>query len=269
MIGARAKLLSVTSIFLSTLLASSPILLAQEGPDEKKTEKETKKRVERYVWVGEDHEDGHDDDAGHNYTFFEGLHGRGFLGVQLMSLTPELRVHYGLSEDVGILVAKVEADSPAEQAGVRVGDILTEVDGESVDSSWKLARYVREKEEGDTVSLGLWRDGMAQTVFVTITERERRVMRLGSPGSHEGFSFTWDGEDFRVDEGIAEAFGDAMEGLEEHFDSAEWQERLERIKAMDWRGVQKRMEELESRLKALENELEQEEGKHEDDSKDL
>lgn len=274
MTDARVKLLSMTSIFLATLLASSPVLLAQseqEAPDEKKVEK----RVQRFVWVGDD-----DDDADHDYTFFEGFQGRGFLGVQLMSLTPELRVHFGLSDDVGIMVAKVEAGSPAEQAGVQVGDILTEVDGETVDSSRKLARYVRGKEEGDTVSLGLWRDGGAQTVLVTITERERNVMRLGGPGSplhgikvldgpHEKFSFTWDGEDFRIDEDIAEALGHAMQGLEEHFDSEEWQERLERIKSMDWSGVQERMEELESRLKALEKELEQEERNEDDGSKDL
>ncbi len=281
MTDAKIKLLGMTSIFLATLLASSPVLLAQsepqqEGsPDKEDTDdKKVEKRVERYVWVG----DG--DEGGYGHGFFEGLHGRGFLGVQLMSLTPELRVHFGLSDDAGVMVAKVETNSPAEKAGVQVGDILTEVDGETVDSSWKLAGYVRGKEEGDTVSLGLWRDGSAQTVFVTITERERSVLRLGGPGSplhglrvldgpHEKFSFTWDGEDFRIDEDIAEALGHAMQGLEEHFDSEEWQERLERIKSMDWNGVQKRMEELESRLKALERELEQEEQKKKNDSKDL
>lgn len=282
MADARVKLLSMTSIFLATLLAASPVLLAQnesavrpdgpDGPDG--DDKKVEKRVERYVWIGDD------DEGSHEYRFFEGLHGRGFLGVQLMSLTPELRVHFGLSEDVGVMVAKVEANSPAEQAGVQVGDILTELDGETVDSSRKLARYVRRKEEGDTVSLGLWRDGGAQTVFVTIAERQRNVMRLGGPGSplhgikvldgpHEKFSFAWDGENFSIDEDIAEALGHAMQGLEEHFDSEEWQERLERIKSMDWSGVQKRMEELESRLKALERELEQEEQKKENDSKDL
>ena len=281
MTDAKIKLLGMTSIFLATLLASSPVLLAQSEPQqegspdkEDKEDKKVEKRVERYVWVG----DG--DEGGYEHGFFEGLHGRGFLGVQLMSLTPELRVHFGLSDDAGVMVAKVETNSPAEKAGVQVGDILTEVDGETVDSSWKLARYIRGKEEGDTVSLGLWRDGRAQTVFVTITERERSVLRLDGPGSplhgikvldgpHEKFSFTLDGEDFRIDEDIAEALEHAMQGLEEHFDSEEWQERLERIKSMDWNGVQKRMEELESRLKALEKELEQEEQKKKDGSKDL
>ena len=278
MTDAKVKLLGMTSIFLATLLASSPVLLAQSEPQQEgfpdKDGKKVEKRVERYVWVGDD------DEGGYEYRFFEGLHGRGFLGVQLMSLTPELRVHFGLSEDAGVMVAKVEANSPAEKAGVQVGDILTEVDGETVDSSWKLARCIRGKEEGETVSLGLWRDGGAQTVFVTITERERSVLRLGGPGSplhgikvldglHEKFSFAWDGENFSIDENIAEALGHAMQGLEEHFDSEEWQERLERIKSMDWSGVQKRMEELESRLKVLEKELEQEEQKKKNGSKDL
>ncbi|HLE20706.1 MAG TPA: hypothetical protein VJB88_06270 [Vicinamibacteria bacterium] len=43
--------------------------------------------------------------------------------------------------------------------------------------------------------------------------------------------------------------------------SEEWQERLERIKSMDWLGVQKRMKEIETRLRALEQELKQEEAK--------
>ena len=271
----RVKLVSMTSIFFATLLASTPFMLAQSEPQQKEPDgTKVEKRVQKFVWVGDDDKDGHD------YTFFEGIQGRGFLGVQLMSLTPELRAHFGLAEDVGVMVAKVEANSAAEQAGVQVGDILTEVDGETVDSSRKLARYVRGKEEGDTVNLGLWKDGGAETVFVTITERERSVLSLGGPGSplhgakvlngpHEKFSFTWDGNDFSIDEEVTEALGNAMEGLEEHFGSEEWQERLEHIKSMDWSGVQKRMEELESRLKALEKELEQEERNKEDGSKDL
>lgn len=274
MTDARARFLSMTSIFLAAMLAASSVLLAQSEPQQEGSPGKAEKRVERYVWVGNDEE------GNHGYRFFGGLQGRGFLGVHLINLTPELRVYFGLSEDVGVMVAKVEANTPAKQAGVQVGDILTEVDGEIVDSSWKLARYVRGKEEGETMSLGLWRNGSAQTVFVTITERERSVLRLGGPGSplhgnkvvdgpHEEFFFTWDGKDFSVDQDIAEALGDAIEGLEEHFDSEEWQERLERIKSMDWSGVQKRMEELESRLKALEKELEQEERSKEEGSKDL
>jgi hypothetical protein len=223
---------------------------------------------------------GDDDEGIHEYHFFDGMRGRGFLGVQLMGLTPELRIHFGVSDDVGVMIAKVEVNSPAEQAGVQVGDILTEVDGDRIDSPRKLARYIRSKEEGDNVSLGLWRDGGARTVFVTIAERERSVMRLGGPdsplhgikvldGPHEKFSFSWDGKDFRIDEDFTEALGEAMEGLEDHFDSEEWQERLERIKSMDWDGVRKRMEELETRLKALEKELGEEERKKEDGAKDL
>jgi serine protease Do len=51
-----------------------------------------------------------------------------FVGMQLVELTPELRLHYGAREDRGVLVLRVESNSPAAQAGVLVGDVLTEID---------------------------------------------------------------------------------------------------------------------------------------------
>src|SRR5262245_15606747 len=51
-----------------------------------------------------------------------GKHAGGFLGVQLIGITPELRQHYGVPKDAGVLVGAVEADSPAAKAGIQVGD---------------------------------------------------------------------------------------------------------------------------------------------------
>jgi membrane-associated protease RseP (regulator of RpoE activity) len=242
------------TVLVGAFLVFTPLLQAQEPPQEQG-------RVEK-------HRD--------RVYFFGGPPGRGYVGVQLLNLTPELRSHFGVSEDTGVMVAKVEPGSPAEQAGVQVGDIVTEIDGNPVDSSWSLSRYVRGKKEGDSVSLEVWREGGAQAVFVTIVEKEREAVFLGGPGMgvpvpppgvrvfEKGGPLVGDGPEFNIqlgDEDLTTAWENALGNLEERFNSEDWQERLERIQSMDWEGMRKRMEELETRLKALESELSAEESK--------
>lgn len=102
-------------------------------------------------------------------------HGGGaFLGVQLSELTPELRTHFGVPEDAGVMVGKLVDGSPAFRAGLEVGDIVTAVDGEPVASASALALAIRGHEDGDTVVLEVWRDGQVQKISATLEERERR-----------------------------------------------------------------------------------------------
>ena len=114
-------------------------------------------------WVG--HEGGH--------TFSIPHHGKGgFLGVATTELTPELRRHFGVPEEAGVLVAKVVDDSAAARAGVQVGDILTAVGGSDVESTGDVIRAVGELEPGSPVDLQLWRDGTLQTLGATLGERQ-------------------------------------------------------------------------------------------------
>lgn len=101
-----------------------------------------------------------------------GMH-RGYLGVGLTDLTPELRTHFGVPEDAGVMISKVEPGSPAEKAGMKVGDILTAVDGKEIKSSWDAHFQVRSQEEGQSVPLEIWRNGKVQTLSATIEKRER------------------------------------------------------------------------------------------------
>jgi membrane-associated protease RseP (regulator of RpoE activity) len=98
---------------------------------------------------------------------------RGYLGVGLTDLTPELRTHFGVPEDAGVIVSKVEPGSPAEKAGVRVGDILTAIDGKEIKSSWDIQWKIRSQEEGQSVPVEVWRNGKVQTLSATIEKRER------------------------------------------------------------------------------------------------
>jgi len=106
----------------------------------------------------------------------------GFLGVRLVEMTPELREHFGVSRDAGVLVGSVEKDSPAEKAGVKVGDIVTAADGTPVSSARDLSRAVRHRKAGDTMKLDLSRDRAARQLSVTVAERPGHEVHVGDLG---------------------------------------------------------------------------------------
>lgn len=126
------------------------------------------------------------DHAAHAFSI--GHHGKGgFLGVATTELTPELRRHFGVPEDAGVLVSKVVDDSAAAAAGVQVGDILTAVSGEAVESTGDLIRAVGKHQPGAAVDLELWRDGTMETLGATLGERQRprrhaMMMHCGDDG---------------------------------------------------------------------------------------
>jgi membrane-associated protease RseP (regulator of RpoE activity) len=109
--------------------------------------------------------------------------GGGYIGVRPVSMTPELRTHFGAPKDAGVFVGKVENDSPAAKAGLQVGDILTAADGEKIESKGDLVRAVRRKSDGDTVKLDLIRDRSARSLSVTVAAREVDAeVRVGELG---------------------------------------------------------------------------------------
>src|SRR5690349_9729276 len=67
----------------------------------------------------------------------------------------------------GVKIDEVNADSPAEKAGIKAGDIVVDYDGEKVRSARQFTRLVQETPEGRTVAIGLMRDGKKQTVNAT------------------------------------------------------------------------------------------------------
>jgi len=83
---------------------------------------------------------------------------RGYLGVELTELTPELRAHFGAPQDAGVMVARVMAGSPADKAGLKVGDIITSLDGKAVESSWDVRARVRALGEGAVLPLEVQRE---------------------------------------------------------------------------------------------------------------
>jgi membrane-associated protease RseP (regulator of RpoE activity) len=149
--------------------------------------------------------------------------GRTYIGVSLVNLSPELREHFGAPKDSGVLVESVQDDSPAEKAGIKVGDIVLAVDGKDVKSSADLRAALREKKDGDSVRIEALRGRSRQTFVTTVKERE-------TPGM------------FQFDE---------LPGM---VAGPEWRARVERLGG-DCGDLQGRIKELETRLKDLEKKL--------------
>lgn len=119
-----------------------------------------------HVWISKD--GGTDGNV-----FIHALDGKGgFLGVQLMEMTAELRDHFDVGADGGVMVSKVVEDSAAFRAGLEVGDIVSAVNGEGVGSARQLTRAISAHEAGETVDLEVWRDGLVQTLSATLGENE-------------------------------------------------------------------------------------------------
>jgi membrane-associated protease RseP (regulator of RpoE activity) len=168
---------------------------------------------------------------------------RGYLGVHLTPMTPDLRQHMGAPADSGVLVSKVETGSPAEVAGIEVGDVLTAVDGDSVASAHELRRTIGARGDGDLATIELYRDGRLEQLTATLGAQEghaTHVFRLGDGNFdlHEILGQVHSSlGDLDVDlsglhEHLGEALGDidfseisvrvheAMKGLHEELESA-------------------------------------------------
>lgn len=84
---------------------------------------------------------------------------RGWLGVDAIELPASLRAHFGAPEDAGVLVSRVTEGSPAEHAGIRVGDVIYEADGQKVTSTEALSEFVSGAGVDNDIDVVLARDG--------------------------------------------------------------------------------------------------------------
>lgn len=93
---------------------------------------------------------------------------RGWLGVVIQNMTPQLAKFFGLKEPKGIVIAQVLTGGPADKAGVKQGDIILTMDGKDVASTSAFSRAVAEIPPGKQVELGILRQGAEKTIPVTI-----------------------------------------------------------------------------------------------------
>ncbi|MDQ5871230.1 MAG: PDZ domain-containing protein [Acidobacteriota bacterium] len=156
---------------------------------------------------------------------------RGFIGVTLVEITPELRAHYGAPREAGVVVSGVEADTPAGRAGVQVGDVITSVDGEKVRWTGDVSRAVRDKKGGETVEVEIVRDRAPRKMNITVEERKPRERSIDLGDLKDDLRRrTWVMKDF-------DRSFPVIENLE------------------DFRGMREKMEDLEKRVRELEKRL--------------
>ena len=91
-----------------------------------------------------------------------------FLGVQTQPLTPEARDRLGVAADEGVVITDVVANTPAAQAGLRRGDVITAVEGTPVKDLNGLVDQLAGRKPGDVVTLTILRDGQPRPVSVTL-----------------------------------------------------------------------------------------------------
>jgi len=96
---------------------------------------------------------------------------RGWLGVRVQALTPELAGSFGLEKNGGVLVSGILPDSPAEKGGLKRGDILLSIDGKPVAGVGEFKLLVASIPAGKDVDLVLWRQGEKKNLVVKIASR--------------------------------------------------------------------------------------------------
>jgi len=111
---------------------------------------------------------------------------RGWLGIGLQEVSPELAKSFGLEKPRGALVAEVFPNSPAAKAGLVSGDVLVEVNGKAMENAGAITRSIALVKPNDTAKLKVLREGKERVVEVKVGERDEEALAGGRmPGGSE------------------------------------------------------------------------------------
>lgn len=100
------------------------------------------------------------------YSYFSGS----YIGIGIQDLNEQLGEYFGVDDGEGVLVTEVHEDSPAEEAGLKAGDIIIAADGEDISETSELKDIIYEHEEGDEVVIEYLRRGNRQKATVEVTD---------------------------------------------------------------------------------------------------
>jgi serine protease Do len=111
---------------------------------------------------------------------------RGYLGVRISSLDPDLAKEFGVPDAKGALVQSVGPGGPADKAGVKYGDVIRKVNGRAVQDAEDLTTVVTSMNPGQTVTLDIIRNGKPMTIKLTLGERPANVSAEAGGGGEGG-----------------------------------------------------------------------------------
>ena len=117
---------------------------------------------------------------------------RGWLGVSIQDLTPELAEYYGVQDGKGALVGQIFKGDPADKAGIKANDIIREINGEKINDSRDLSRLIAEIPVGKKISIKVLRNGKTETLGALIAKRtdEKEGTSVEGPDAESGFGIT-------------------------------------------------------------------------------
>jgi serine protease Do len=122
----------------------------------------------------------------------------GYMGVLVSDVDSDSASRLRLKETRGALVTLIDHDAPAAQAGIRVNDVLLQVNGQNIENAEQFIRIIREIPAGHTASLLISRDGASQTISVQLCDRKKMEQEV------------WSRLDHGVDPGSSSATGNAL-----------------------------------------------------------
>jgi serine protease Do len=169
--------------------------------------------------------------------FFRSWGSRKYIGVYLEELGKELAEHFGVKEGTGLLVSKFGEDSPAEKAGLKVGDVIIKADGKRVETVDELSELIQEKKKGEKIKIEFIREKKGNTVEVEVAEEKR----AGVFGSILGRLYP-EKELYEEGQDYSRSWGDISEEWQKQF--KQWQEeygkdlekKLKKLKEISEKG---------------------------------
>ena len=111
---------------------------------------------------------------------------RGWIGVSIQALTPELASSFGLKSPEGVLVSSVNPGEPADKAGMKAGDVIVSFAGKPIGKLHDLPRAVAATKPGSTVKVKVIRDGKPRTLFVTVARRSDTMAGVAGEEKERG-----------------------------------------------------------------------------------
>ncbi|MET0109825.1 MAG: DegQ family serine endoprotease [Candidatus Thiodiazotropha sp.] len=128
---------------------------------------------------------------------------RGFLGIMIQPLTPELAESFGSKYQKGILVAEVSENSPADRAGLKQGDLIFKLDGNNVGNVGDFRNRISLTSPGSKVGLEIIRNGKPKAIEVTVGELSEQSVAGSNTKTTEELGLTVQ----TLDKELAESFG--------------------------------------------------------------
>jgi len=172
--------LLAVALSLAFLGLTAPVW-AQDKDDDESSDGKDKKEVRVYRSGGEDEDEDGDQPQVLRYRAERADAKGAYLGVQIQDITRSLMKARDLTTDEGALVNRVEDASPADNAGIKRGDVIVEVNRQKIGDSSELVDAVRELEPGTKADIVVVRDGLRKTFKVEMEKRPHDMM-MGMPG---------------------------------------------------------------------------------------